>query len=284
MTSSSAAQPASAGVSRFFMSPSLMLDVLRCRTKSARATICCAAPSIAASTNSPPSSVPAPAASSRSTRRARPLDLVLGRQVGLLDDRQLRRMDRRAAEVAELAAARARAGEPLVVAEVRVDGLRRPRQAGGDGGVDDPAARPVEPRLERAGLRAEVGLAERDPGDARRAARSRRRPRRPRPTRSGSAPGGRSPGRPPGRATFGTKTPLSSQRRDGLQVVRVAGVDADVDGLLARARRAARRGSPAPRPSRPARRRPRGRRSPRAPPRRSPSRPGRGGRRGRRAR
>ena len=75
-------------------------------------------------------------------------------------------MDRRAAEVAELATARARAGEALEVAHVRVDGLRRPRQAGGDGRVDDPAARPVEPRLERAGLGAQVGLAERDAGDA----------------------------------------------------------------------------------------------------------------------
>ena len=76
-------------------------------------------------------------------------------------------MDRGAAEVAELTAAGARAGEPVLIADVRVDRLRRPRQAGGDGGVDDPAAGPVEPRLERARLGAEVGLAERDPATPR---------------------------------------------------------------------------------------------------------------------
>ena len=174
-------------VSRFFMIPPFVGRVA-VPYDWARATICRAAPSIAASTNSPPSSVPA-------ARRLQPLDgrlgardLLVGRQVRLLDHRQLVGMDRRAAEMAELAAAGARAGEAFGVADVRVDGLRRTRQAGGDGGVDDPAAGPVEPGLERARLGAQVGLAERDPRDARGASRSRTRPRARRPTRSGSAP------------------------------------------------------------------------------------------------
>ena len=74
-------------------------------------------------------------------------------------------MYRRTPEVPELATAPAGAGEPFVVVQVRVHRLRRARQPGGDGGVDDPAAGPVEPRLERAGLGAEVGLPERDAGD-----------------------------------------------------------------------------------------------------------------------
>ena len=189
-------------------------------------------------------------------------------------------MDRGAAEVPELAAARARAGEPLVVAQLRVDRLRRPRQAGGDGGVDDPAARPVEPRFERAGLRAEVGLAERDPGDSR-SARDRVRGLETRGRLDQAVHrAGRSRARPPAGRPSARRRRSDCEHRDGLQVVRVTGVDPDVDRLLARRRRAATRGSPAPRPWRPARRRPRGRRSPRAPPRRSPSRPGRGGRPG----
>ena len=100
-------------------------------------------------------------------RRARRATSSLGRQVGLLDHRSCSGWIAARPRWPSSRPRRARAGEALVVAHVRVDGLRRPRQAGRDGGVDDPAARPVEPGLERARLGAEVGLAERDAGDAR---------------------------------------------------------------------------------------------------------------------
>ena len=159
-------------------------------------------------------------------------DLVVGRQVGLLDHGQLVGMDRGAAEVAELAAARARTGEPVQVAHVRVDRLRRPRQAGGDGRVDDPAARPVEPRLERARLGAEVGLAERDSRD---------------PARRGDRVRGLEPGRRLDQAVDRVRRrrhvlgpgdlrdddPADLQHRHRLQVGCVARVDADVDRLAA---------------------------------------------------
>jgi len=85
----------------------------------------------------------------------------------VLDRLELVRMDGGASEVAELAPAPARAGEALQVADVRVDRLRRTWEAGRDRGVDDPRARPVEPRLESARLRAQVGLPEGDAVDPR---------------------------------------------------------------------------------------------------------------------
>ena len=75
-------------------------------------------------------------------------------------------MDCRAAQVPELAAARTERASPFVVVQVRVHRLRWARQPCGDGGVHDPAARPVEPCLERTRLRSQVGLPERDAGDA----------------------------------------------------------------------------------------------------------------------
>ena len=178
-------------------------------------------------------------------------------------------------------------GEPLEVAHVRVDRLRRPRQARRDGGVDDPAARPVEARLERAGLRAQVGLAERDAGaprgceaianaclEAERATRSARARRAP------------SAGMSSGRSTFGTMHAGDRERcATASRSAALPGVDADVDRLLAPARPSSAGEVRARLVLRaPARRRPRGRRSPRARARRSPSRRGRAGRPGRTAR
>ena len=135
--------------------------------EAAKAAICCAAPSMAASTNSPSPSVPAPAASSRSTvARARSSSSSVGRYACSMIGSCAGWIAARPRCPSSRPRAHERAS-PSSSSQVRVDGLRRPGQAGGDGRVDDPAARPVEPRLERAGLRAEVGLAERDPGDSR---------------------------------------------------------------------------------------------------------------------
>ena len=115
-------------------------------------------------------------------------------------------MDGLSPELPELAPALTRPGEPFEIANVHVHRLRRSRQACGDRGVDDPAACPVQPVLQRTGLRTKVRLAERDAADGRVRGDRRTPPR----TRGDSiiACTGRS-GMASGRSTFGMMTPAS---------------------------------------------------------------------------
>ena len=148
-------------------------------------------------------------------------------------------------------------GEALVVAEARVDRLRRARQARGDGGVDDPAraaqsrpssSAPVSER--RSASPSEM------PATAGCARDRRTRPRRRPPTRSGSGARlgvGQQRDAPRRRrrapSTFGTWMPGDARApattsRSASPRPRARRVDPDVDRLLARRGRAARRGSP----------------------------------------
>ena len=142
-------------------------------------------------------------------------------------------MNRRAAEVAELTAAGARAGQTLLVAHVGVDRLRRPRQAGGNGRVDDPAARPVEPRLERARLRRRSDSPSEIPATPGVLAIS----------NAASTPAADSIRQWTGRSTFGTssgRATLGTRSRAAQagdrEVLGVTGVDTDVDRLVPRLR------------------------------------------------
>ena len=119
--------------------------------RSATARICCAPASIAASTNSPLPSVPMPAVRRSTVARARVRPRRRSAGTHVRSPRADRDGWQRGPRWPSGAAAPARLGEPVEVADVRVDRLRRPWQAGGDRGVDDAAAGPVETGLERTG-------------------------------------------------------------------------------------------------------------------------------------